>query len=256
MSKLHELLAVDSKVKSQAATIIGETHQEFSNRPNHFTEQQVVFKPNEEGAEDIPEGGHSMASTVRKRLEYTFRHICKMMDVDFNIESSNQMAKADVVIGGTKIVEDAPATWLLHCEKRLSEVINLLKKAPSLDVSKRWEKVTNEFGDIHRVVDDDIRIRTKKVTKSITMAEATEHHPAQCQLVSEDIPIGKVVTKFSSGQLSSAEKADIIDRAERLLRAVKKARSKANNTDATNRKVSKTFFDFILDGENDNQDDD
>ncbi len=78
--------------------------------------------------------------------------------------------------------------------------------------------------------------------------EATKEHPAQVKEIVEDLPIGAILEQEWSSLITPATKADLIDRCDILLRAVKKARARANelDTDVATNKIGKKLLEFIF----------
>jgi hypothetical protein len=81
--------------------------------------------------------------------------------------------------------------------------------------------------------------------KHKVLYDATEEHPAQLETWSEDIPIGKFTETLWSGMLSPAEKSAKLGRIDKLLRAVKKARQRANAVDVVDVTIGKELFNYI-----------
>jgi hypothetical protein len=88
--------------------------------------------------------------------------------------------------------------------------------------------------------------RTKKVQKPIVLYDATKEHPAQTQLITEDVVVGYWDTVKHSGALPAPRKKELISRIEKLSQAVKFAREKANAADAETVTVGKPIFDYLL----------
>jgi hypothetical protein len=63
------------------------------------------------------------------------------------------------------------------------------------------------------------------------MVPPTDKHPAQVKELMADKPIGVTVTQEWSSLITVAEKGDMLDRVEEMIRCVKKARSKANEVE-------------------------
>src|SRR5690606_17075827 len=70
--------------------------------------------------------------------------------------------------------------------------------------------------------------KTTKKDVVITLAEATDRHPAQAKLVAEDVIEGKYVTTKKSSAITSSDKSDILSRLSKLEIALKEARQRAN----------------------------
>jgi hypothetical protein len=88
--------------------------------------------------------------------------------------------------------------------------------------------------------------RTKKVQKPIVLYDATKEHPAQTQLITEDVVVGYWDTVKHSGALPAPRKKELMSRIEKLSQALKFAREKANAADAETVSVGKPIFDYLL----------
>lgn len=78
------------------------------------------------------------------------------------------------------------------------------------------------------------------------MYQATDKHPAQTQLVQEDVIVGSWNQTKMSGAIQPQQKDMLLQRIEKLQKAVKFAREEANSVDADNVEAGKVIFDWIL----------
>jgi hypothetical protein len=229
MAKLHELLAVDSNLKVQADKTRTELRKTFETKRHLFAEKKIVTTPLAEGGQQSTEVQSEIQTTVTKELEWFGGHMAKAIDVSFQIGVANQAAKADIVLeDGTVLLKDVPATVLLELEKRVKEMMDLIQAIPTLDPAKGFAEDTARGKGFYRARDIS-KTRTQKVQKPLVLYPATPEHPAQTQLVSVDEPVAKLEEQEWSSCITVAAKGDIYDRAEAVLRAVKKARSRAND---------------------------
>lgn len=227
-SKLHELLAVDSSLKVQADKTRTELKSSFTSKRHLFTEKKIVTIPVQEGVAASTEIQSEIQTTVTKELEWLGGHLAKAIDVSYQIGVANQIAKADVVLeDGTILLKEVPATVLLDLEKRVKEMIELISAIPTLDPAKGFTLDVDRGKGYYRARDIS-KTRTQKVQKPLVLYPATEHHPAQTQLVSVDEPVAKLDEQEWSSCLTVADKGVLFDRAESILRSIKAARSRAN----------------------------
>ncbi|MCA9636809.1 MAG: hypothetical protein KC420_12345, partial [Myxococcales bacterium] len=90
-------------------------------------------------------------------------------------------------------------------------------------------------------------IRKQRARKYNVMVEATKEHPAQVDIVEVDEPVGEIRSYEWTGMLSVGKKAALLEQLDRLLGAVKQARSRANTVEVdSSRKMAKTLADFLL----------
>jgi hypothetical protein len=152
-------------------------------------------------------------------------------------------AKADVVIDGRVLLKDVPATYLLFLEKQLSDLTTFVAKMAELDPGSDWS--VDPSTGLFRT-EPQATQRTKKVQRPIVLYDATEHHPAQTQLITEDVIAGQWVTVKHSGALPAPRKKQLLARIERLSNAVKFAREQANAIEAPDQKLAKDVFSYLF----------
>jgi hypothetical protein len=248
-TRLHELLAVEGNLKGQAEKVRTDLASSFEKKRHLFTEKLVTFKPSQDGAEPVVEEQLDLQSTVRQELTWVTDIWAQALDVSATVAEANTQARGDVVLDdGSVILKGMPATALLELEKRLAEVQTLLQAVPTLDPAKGFKLDDHRGKGIYRAR-DDVKTRTKKVQRPIVLYDATPEHPAQTQLISEDVPVGEIRTQEWSGLVTPLEKSEMLDRVEALRRAVKAARSRANEVEVSQTKIGTTLFRFMLDGQ-------
>lgn len=248
VTKLHELLAVEGGLKGQAEKVRGDLATTFEKKRHHFSEKTVTFQPSEETEKPVTEEQLDLQATVRKELAWIAGIWSEALDVSAAVAEANTRARADVVLASGQVVfKDLPATALLELEKRLLEVHGLVLAIPTLDPARGFKPDAHKGEGIYKARDDE-KTRTKKVQRAIVLYPATPEHPAQTQLISEDVPVGKILTQEWSGLITPSEKADMLERAEELRRAVKAARSRANEVEVNQQKVGGKLFEYIFNG--------
>lgn len=157
--------------------------------------------------------------------------------------NANCEARADVVVGDVVLVKQAPVTFLLFMEKRLKDVHALVSKLPTLDPSEDWSWSENAHCYASPSTETH---RTKKEPKAFTAAPATDKHPAQVQIFTEDIVVGYWKTTKFSGAMPSDDVKKLLTRVEALQRAVKIAREEANTRDVEQVKVGEKIVNYLL----------
>jgi hypothetical protein len=135
----------------------------------------------------------------------------------------------------------------LELEKRGAEIQELISAIPTLDPAKGFVLDPDQGADVYRAR-DVIKTRTKKDIRVVTLAPATVEHPAQAQMVNVDVPTGQVTEREWSALITPAQKGDLLERAEELRRAVKKARMRANDAEAVDQTVNcgEKIFEFVF----------
>lgn len=250
MAKLHELLAVEGQLKGQAQATRTELAATFSKKRHLFEEKIVTFHPNTEGAPTVTEQQSDLQSKVRDELSWIADIWSKAIDVSFMVAEANTHAVSDVVLeSGAVLLRDVPATALLELEKRGAEIRELIMAIPTLDPAKGFTLDDDRGANVYRAR-EVAKTRTKKEAKVVVLYPATTEHPAQVQMISEDVPVGRIVEREWSGLITPAEKGRLIERAEEFARAVKTARQRANEAvvavDSQNDEVGKAIFGFVF----------
>jgi len=172
-------------------------------------------------------------------------HIVRYLDAVLQKERTNQEARSDLVVDGTVIAKDVPATFLLGLETKLKTVRSVYETIPTLQPGIKWERDDTQGKDVYRRAHPEEKFRTKKNMKNHVVAEATKEHPAQVQVYNEDEKVARIVTDTWCGMVSPAEKSALLGRIDKLIRAVKKARQKANTTEVIKTTIGKELFTYI-----------
>lgn len=248
MPRLHELLAVDSSLKTQLDKTGGELAATFDKKKHLFAEQIVSFHPSEENGQTEVEKKLDLQTTVQKELQWISPFFVKAVDCAHQINEANTQARADVVLDdGSILFSKVPATTLLELEKFITKLHALVDAVPTLDPAKGFAADDDRGKGIYRARDIQ-KTRTKKTKRPIVLYEATKEHAAQTQLIDEDVPVGKIIEQEWSGMMTPADKADMLSRVEDVMRAVKKARSRANEVevDTANLKIGAKLVEVIF----------
>lgn len=248
MAKLHELLAAEGTVKTQADKTRTDLINTFDKKKHHFSQKVVSFVPNTEGAEKVTEEQLDLQTTVKQELKWIADIWTKAIDAAFQIAESNMQARADVILdNGTYLVRSVPATALLELEKRAAEIQALVAAIPTLDPAKGFKPDPDQGDGVYKAR-EVVKTRTKKTIRPIIKYEATKEHPAQVDLINEDIPVGTIREQEWSGLLTTAEKGEMLARAEEVRRALKTARSRANEAEASKATVADPLFSYVFHG--------
>jgi uncharacterized FlaG/YvyC family protein len=248
MPKLHELLAVESNLSTAAQKTRGDLIETFHKKRHLFQEKRITYTPLAEGAAAVTEAQSDIQSTVVKEIGWISEMLAKAWDVAYQIDIANTKAVADVVDeNGTTLLKAIPATALLQLEKRIAEVRDLAVAIPTLDPAQGFSEDAAKGAGIYQAR-PVTKQRTKKVPQVLELAPATKEHARQTQVYHEDVPIGTIQEQEWSAMLTPATKSDILTRCDMLLRAVRKARAKANEVELeqTANKIGKTLLDYVF----------
>lgn len=250
MSKLHEILAVESSLEKAATNLTQESVRTFG-KDNLFSGDVKVltmFSDDEQNQNTMEV--RKLETTVIENLEYLVKPIGDWLDVVLQKDSTNQLAKADIVLSnGTVIAKDVPATFLLGLESKLNKLREMYLHIPTLEPGIEWEADTLEREGVYKAKNEVVAFKTKKDTEFKVAYEATKEHPAQVHPLEITVNVGKYTTRKWSGKVSSLEKARMITRIDELLKATKRARMRANDIKVdTSIKIGEVILNYINKG--------
>ena len=250
---LHEILAVEQEVKARGERARARTIETFRSKKTHFTGIRRTFRPfavdeasGHTGGERL-EAETRLAKTVAEELAGVLREVGKAIDVGFQLDEANTRARADIIVDGEVLIAGVPATFLLQLERRLKELRSVFKEAPTFDPVRLWS--ADAAADKAHVLRAEpvTTIRKQRARKYNVMVEATKEHPAQVDIVEVDEPVGEIRSYEWTGMLSVGKKAALLEQLDKLLAAVKRARSRANMTEVDKRKrMAKAVREFLL----------
>lgn len=243
-NQLHQLLAVENERKIQANNILQETIDTFSKKHDHFDGLIKTYEAHEEEGQKIPPEIKEIVTTVKDKLTYSQQAISKGIDAQISKEETNAsgIVKTELKIGDTTF-GDLSATSLLALEQFLVKVRNMYKVIPTLDPTKKWNKKDNIYE-----TDQEVKYRTEKKIEKFVKYEATKEHPAQVDLVTIDRQVGEYLTIYKSGKITPFQKSQLLEKIDKLIDAVKQARSKANESEVKNMKIGNKIFQYINSG--------
>ena len=247
-TKLQELLAVEKNYENQAGKTRSELQRTFTDKKHLFAMKIVTFKPNTEGSKTETESQSDIQTTVKKEIEWLSPILAKALDASHQIDVANTIAKADVVTeDGETLLSNVPATSLLRLEHRLDELRNLIVSIPTLDPAKGFLPDDQKGPGYYKAAEVN-KHRTKKEFKPVVIVPPTVQHPAQVEKLYEDVSIGNVQEQEWSSMITPAKKAQILDQLDKLSRAVKKARARANEqeVDVKGSKIGQALLDYIF----------
>lgn len=246
MAKLHEILAVEGDLENVANKLVNEATATFSKKPDHFIEtvRRVEMLDEARKDEDVEEH-KAMVTTVRDKLDFVRPAVAKYFDVFVAKETTNQAATADIVVNGVTLVAGVPVTALLGLQNRLKNLRAMYEAIPTLQPGKHWAADTSQGAHVYRARHTEVRHRTEKQIQSKVLYEATKEHPAQIEKWVSDVVCGRIHVDEWSGMLSPADKSRMLERLDDLIRAVKRARQRANDIEVVERNLGAVLLDYV-----------
>lgn len=243
--QLNQVIAIESGVKNRTHTIMSEIYKALQH-PGIFDGFYKKYTPAEEGGEVLPPESKLVQLSARQVIEKVTPALTELFDLTAAKDYANCAARGDVVVDGTPLVKDAPVTYLLFLEKQLTDLHTLIGKLPTLDPAEKWDLDLNS--QLHRTA-STLTGRTKKTQRPIVLYPATPEHPAQTQLITEDVTVGHYEQVKISGAIQAPVQAAILVRIEKLQHAVKFAREAANTQPAPAQAYGKTVLDWLFSGQ-------
>lgn len=242
MGKLNQVIAIEKGVKSRAHSELSEAYKVIQ-KPDLFNGFDKKYQSNAEDGDELPPERKLVHTTAPKMLDATRKALGDLFVVTARKDWTNQIARASIEIDGRVLLEDVPVSYLLFLEKHLTDIRTMIAALPVLDPGEDW-KYDAESG-LYRT-DVTKTHRTKKVQRPLVLYNATPEHPAQTQLVTEDIIEGYWSTVRLSGAIAGTLKAEIQSRLEKLIIATKEAREKANALDEVPVPPTAPLFDYLF----------
>ncbi len=242
MPKLNQILAIENGIKTRVYADFTELHQ-ATQKPALMNGFHKAYQPRDEDGETYPPESQKVQHNAAEVLERVAAGLTELFDITAIKDYANCAARADVVVDGRPLIKDVPATYLLFLEKQLSDLHTFVAKMAELDAGSDWnvDPGTGLFK-----TEPTATQRTKKLQRPIVLYDATEHHPAQTQLITEDVIAGQWVTIKYSGAIPAPRKKQLLGRIEKLTNAVKFAREQANAVETTEQKVGRHVFDYLF----------
>lgn len=244
MTKLHQILAVEKGVKKTSNERITDAYH-LLQKPAILSGIARTYRKIDDDGVDLPPESTKVQVSATNVLDDVRAEFERLWDVTATREWGNTEAKADVVIDGMTLIADAPATYLLWLERQLTDLHTLVSKLPTLDPSEEWE--WSQEQDCYATKPSESRT-TKKIPRVLVKYEATEQHPAQTEVFTEDVVVGFWQTTKFSGALPAQKVREMTDRVDRLKEAVRVARAAANGSDISDRRVASAALEYVFAG--------
>jgi hypothetical protein len=240
--KLNQVLAVERQAKSKAHSDITRLHK-ATLKPQLFNGFSKTYAPLSEDGEKFPPETVRVQMNAQDTIKSVRRILSDLFDLTATKDSANQGAKADLVVDGDTLLKDVPATTLLFLEKQLTDINTFVQKLPVLDPAKEW--AFDSQASLWKTPATQTT-KSKKIHKALVLHPPTDNHPAQTQMILEDVLVGNWTSIGHSGALTGPEKGKILERIGKLQRCVKAAREVANLQEAPQRDISGKVFEYLF----------
>lgn len=249
MSKLHEILAVESDLEETSRKILEEAFTTFVKKGNHFEGYHKTLKMLDEersGEESGAEEHKAIVTTVPDKLDYVRESLERYYNILLQKEATNQEAKADLEVDGLVIAKDLPATFLLGMENRLKKLRPMFEGVPTLDPGIDWVPDLDQGTHIYKSKHPERKQKQEKASEFVVVTESTPQHKAQYEKVTKNFVCGTYSTQYWSGKITPGQKSLYLRRLDKLIQSIKKARQRANTCEVVKREVGKEILDYLL----------
>lgn len=241
-TKLHQINALVAGNKPRAQRTLTDAHQTLQKQPL-LSGITRAYQPRDDEGEHLPPESTRVQVNAGKVIAAMTAELGRMFDLQLTQDNGNTVAKADVVVDGRVLLAAAPVTYLLWLDKQLTDMRTFIDKLPALDPAETWT-----YDDARECwVSEPVQtVRSKKVPRNHVLAEATQHHPAQVQVFTEDVPVGTWTTVKLSGALPAAQIREFRRRVTALTDAVKVAREAANSSPVTDHQAGTAVLGYLF----------
>jgi hypothetical protein len=242
MGKLNQVIAVVAPKKAKATEVATKCYHQIQKAPL-FDGISRTYQPKDEDGERLPPESKSIQVKVGELISEAVAAWTEMWDVVATQDTANCVAKADVKVDGKVLLKQVPVPHLLFLEKQVNDVETFISKLPTLDPAETWDY--NDAAGSYATPPNETA-RTKKISRAFVKYEATKEHPAQVDVVTEDVLVGYWKTIKFSGTIPARDKQAMQDRVRKLKEAIVFAREEANAIEAPPVSEGKAVFDYLF----------
>lgn len=240
--RLSQVIAVEKQVKSKVNSEGSELHK-ANQKPDLFNGLSRTYEKKDEDGEELPPEQKLVQQRATENLDRWTELWTELLDVVATKDWGNTTTKTDLVVDGETLLKDVPVTYLIWLEKQLDDFRTFVANLPTLEPGKAWKY--DESSGLH-ATEPVKTARHKKVPRVLLKVEATEHHPAQAEVVHDDVLIGYWSNVSTSGALPDSRRRQLLDRVDQLKKAVKQAREEANSEKIEQREVGRVLAQWIM----------
>jgi len=245
--KLHQLLAVIDGRKKSANRVVTDLYHALQ-KPAWYAGLSKVYQPLDDEGTKLPPEAVRVQRNARADLEAIAETMTGLLDLTAQKDWTNASpeARGTVTVDGTVLIKDAPVTYLLSLKTALTGsdgIKSVFEAVPTLDPAETW--LDDEANNGYRT--DPVKThRNEKRQKPLVLFPATDRHPAQTQLVTEDVLAGYWERTLFSGAIKPTDKERLLSRLHKLVEAISVAIEQANQAEVETRKVTAPAFQYLL----------
>jgi hypothetical protein len=241
--RLNQAIALEKGAKARSHEASTKAYQTFQ-KPQLFTGFTKRYSPLDENGIKKPDEGNKVQYSAEDMLADAAKGMTELFDVSLTKDMGNQLAVADVVVNGQKLLERVPVTTLLFLEKKLVDIHTMVKAIPTLDTGENWTGSRNADGlyETHSTETQSF----ENYDEPVVIVPPTHEHPAQVVNVKKQRVLGTWRTVKFSGAVPATRVRQLLERVEALQKAVKLAREQCNMTEVSMQDLGSKVFSFLL----------
>lgn len=240
--KLNQVLAIEKSLKGRAETVFA-TYQHASQREELLDGFAKTFQAVKDGDATRPNESRKVQHTAKEIFGALTKVLAELFTTTASKDTANCTARADVRVGGKVLLANVPSTNLLFLDKKLTELYAFVSKFAELKSDTNWAFDPNTGYYRSEEIKSQV---TAKEQKPLVLYAATPQHPAQTQLITQDVIIGYWTTTKQSGALPHPVKIEILEKIQALQYAVKEALEEANTVEAPDNDYGATIMAHLF----------
>ena len=243
MTRLNQMLALRKGVVAANEKTFTDAYQVLQ-KPALLTGISKTYQPKAEDGDHLPGDRQIVQVKVPDVVADVKTAMSNLFDIHATIDTTNQLARAAVVVDGVRITEDLPVATLLTLEKKLTDLVTFVSKLPLLDPTVEWtaDETTDNVWRTEPVKTE----RQKKVPQNHVKHPGSDKHPAQVEVYYEDIIVGYWTTVRFSGAIPHRVARDLLARVRKLQAAVQQAREAANMAEVEDNKPGAALVAYLF----------
>jgi hypothetical protein len=252
--KLATLLGLRERVEKNFKNMLTDMSNKFNKQQGLFQGDKRTYEALDGFADDATKRGYKhVASTVGEQLDYMQENTTDFFDVVFSIERTNAKGsvEAELVVEG-KSWGTFTSLELLRLKTTLDNQLfkNLYENLPTRTLTDNWKRTEADDyvgRDIFETPMDEGFSKTTIKDHYILNDPHADKPGRQPLTATRDtqVNVGKYTNQKFSGELSMAQKAEMLKRCDKLYKAVISALENANNVEVQVSDLGTKVFEYI-----------
>lgn len=242
---LGQIVAIEAGIRKAAMRKLTDAYHALD-RPAMLEGISGTYEPAVDGGEQLPNEGVRVQATAEEMITATRGILAEMFDATAARDFTNcsGTAKANIVVGDQALIENAPVPYILWLLRELDKLQAFVTRIPTLSPSTTWE--LEEARGVYR--SEPVRTaRQVQAHRVLKLADATERHQEQVQVVQEAVTAGTWTRVKFTGAVPVSRREEILQRITTLRAALHSAHQEANRVEALEPGVGTRLLSFLFD---------